>query len=248
MSRWVKIGGIAVGTLVVVLVVVFMFLLSSLDGLIEAAVEKFGSEATRTRVTLNNVDISPTSGTGTMSGLFVGNPKGYKTKSAFELGSISVKIDISTITSDVILIKEIVITKPVVTYELGPGGNNIDVIKKNVNAYAGAERKQQKGKGKSAGDGGGGKKLIIEHLYIRGGTVNVSSAMLKGKKLSSGLPTIHLRNIGKKKGGASPGEVVEKIIGSISRSVTKSVSSLGIGKALKEGASGVGSKVKGLFK
>lgn len=247
MSRWVKIGGIAVGTLVVVLIVVFVFLLSSLDSLIEAAVEKFGSEATQTRVTLNDVDISPTSGAGILSGLFVGNPKGYKTKSAFELGSISVKIDISTITSDVVVIKEIVITKPVVTYELGPGGNNIDVIKKNVNAYAGAERKQKKGQSSD----GAGKKLIIEHLYIRGGVVNVSSAMLKGKKLSSGLPTIHLRNIGKKKGGASPAEIVEKVIGSMSRGVTKAVGSLGIGKALgsvKKGAAGVGSKVKGLFK
>src|SRR3546814_1619733 len=53
-------------------------------------------------------------------------------------------------------------------------------------------------------------------LVISGGKIGISAAALQGRSLSSPLPTIHLKDIGKDKGGASPAEVAQKIIGTIS--------------------------------
>jgi hypothetical protein len=228
MKRWLLIGGGLVGGLIVVIAIVLFFVVSSLDSIIKTAVEKYGSEVTQVEVRLDKAKVSITSGEGSLRGLTVGNPEGFKTDSAFSLGEISVVLDVGTVTQNPIVIKEIVITAPEVTYELGSGGSNIDVIQRNVNAYGGTG----KGKAKAApkGDDQEGRKLIIQNLYVKKGIVNVSAAMLKGKKLSAALPDIHLKDIGKQKGGADPSEVVEKLVRAISQSSVKAVGTLDLDK------------------
>ncbi|MBT3927577.1 MAG: hypothetical protein HOF33_11385, partial [Rhodospirillaceae bacterium] len=70
--------------------------------------------------------------------------------------------------------------------------------------------------------GGGGEsssgddtKIIIEHLYIRNGKVRISAAPLGGKTMDSGLPEIHLTDLGKEEGGASPEQIAEKIMAAV---------------------------------
>ena len=98
MKRTLVIGGGALGVVVAVIVVAVIFLFSSLDSLIKEAVEKYGSEIIQAEVRLNKVEIDVTSGQGGLSGLKIGNPKGFETPSAFELGGISVKLDIGSVT------------------------------------------------------------------------------------------------------------------------------------------------------
>lgn len=236
MKRWLLIGG---GVVVVVIVAVAVGLFSSINSLIQEAVEKYGSEITKTEVRLKEVDISPTSGKGVLRGLKVGNPEGFETESAFSLGEVSVILDIGTVTEDTIVIKEIVIEAPHVTYEMGAGGSNIDAIQRNVEAYL-----PKGGKKAAAGEKGEGPKLIIENLYLRNGRISVSATILQGKTLDVPLPDLHLRDIGKEDGGATPGEVVNEILATIQDSIGKAVGSLNIdlGGALKsvtEGASGI---------
>ncbi|NQU61437.1 MAG: hypothetical protein HQ512_09925 [Rhodospirillales bacterium] len=227
MKRGLIFGGLGV---VAVIAGVAFFLLSNLDSLIKEAVERVGGEATLARVSLSKVEISLQSGSGSLSGLTVGNPKGFKTPSSFELGSISVTLDTGSIGKDPIVIKEITISKPQVTYEVGSGGSNIDAIKKNVDAYA---KKFSSGGGSKAESEG--PKLVIENLYIRGGQINVSAAFLQGKSLSTPLPNVHLKDIGKKKKGASPAEVANKIISSMTKGAGSAVGALNLDKMM-EGA------------
>ncbi|MGH9577577.1 MAG: hypothetical protein ACRD3R_09075, partial [Terriglobales bacterium] len=92
MKRGLIIGGVVLA----VVVVGIIFLLANLGSVIKAVVEKVGSEATKAKVTLNEADVSITSGKGRLRGLTVGNPAGFKTGSALELGEISVEVDVST--------------------------------------------------------------------------------------------------------------------------------------------------------
>ena len=166
-----------------------------------------------------------------MRGLTVGNPSGYKTDSAFKLGEISVKVDPGTVLSDVIVVKEVVITKPEVTYEFGSDGSNIGTIQKNVEKAAGGSKSSGGGSSSSESGGDGGPKVVIENLYVRDGNVNVSADFLQGKKLGTPLPAIHLKDIGKKGGkntGASPAEIAEVIIATISKSATGAVGKLNV--------------------
>lgn len=231
MKRWLLIGG----GVVVVIVAGLFYLYSSLGSLIKTAVEKYGSEITQAKVRLNKAELSATSGTGALRGLFVGNPQGFKTASAFQLGEISLTLDVGTITSDPIVIKEIVVSAPEVTYELGPQGSNIDAIKRNVDAYT----KAGKGSGttekteSTAESKEPGRKVVIENLYIRNGRVKVGST-LSDKTMSVPLPDIHLTNIGKQKGGATPGEVAERIIGALGQSANTAIASVDTSKVLGE--------------
>ncbi len=253
MKRGLMIGGGVLGAVVVAIIGVSVFLLSNLDSLVKEAVEKVGTDATQAKVTLSDVNISLKSGSGALRGLTVGNPKGFKTPSAFELGGISVTIDIGSVGSDPVIIKEIVITNPKVTYELGSGGSNVDAIQKNVDAYS--KQFQSNGGEKKSGDG---PKLIIENLYIRGGKISVSAAFLQGKALTTPLPDIHLKDIGKEENGADPGQVVKEVIDSMTKGVGSAVGSLGLedlakgvtegvsdaAKSITEGAGSVGGAVK----
>ncbi len=248
MKRWLLIGGGLVGGLIVVIAIVLFFVVSSLDSIIKAAVEKYGSEVTQVEVRLDKVKVSITSGEGTLRGLTVGNPEGFKTDRAFSLGEISVALDVGTATQNPVVIKEIVISAPEVTYELRSGGSNIDVILRNVNAYAGTGKGKAKEKAPSKGDDQEGRKLIIQHLYVKKGKVNVSATILKGEKLSAALPDIHLKDIGKQKGGADPSEVVEKVVRAISQSAGKAVGALNLDKMVgsaKEAVAGMKGQLEG---
>ena len=245
MKKLLYIGGI----LLVVIAIGLYFLFSSLNSIVKAAVEKVGSSATQAQVRLKEVDIQITSGKGAMRGLTVGNPSGFKTERAFSLGEISLQVDVGSVTKDTIVIKEIVIAAPEVTYELATGGSNIDALQRNVNAYTGGGGKAEKS------ESGGGKKLVIENLYVRNGKVNVSATALGGKTMSTPLPDIHLTNIGKQSGGATAGQVTQQVLSAIGQSATKAATSLpDVGKLVgsaKESATGAaegaGEGLKKLF-
>ena len=226
---------VLIGLVVLVLIVggVGVYVLLNAGGIIKQVVEEVGSEATKATVTLNEVDLDIQSGAAALKGFQLGNPSGFKTPKAMSFNLVSVKIDPASVTSDVIVVKEVVIAKPEITYEFAGKGSNFDAIQKNVNDYA-----KEMGAGGGGGGGSqsssseGGKKVIIENLYVRDGKIAVSADFLQGKELGSGLPTIHLRNIGKKSNGATAAEVADQLMSEISKSATKVVSSLGVGKMM----------------
>ena len=230
--------------LVVVIVIGAVFLLSNLDSIIKAAVEEVGSEATQAKVSLNEVEIS-TEGKGALRGFSIGNPAGFETESAFKLGEVSVSLDVGSVTEDTVHIKEVLIVGPEVTYEWKSGGSNLEVLKRNVEKFAGIGGGQSGsasgGSAESSSDGG--KKLIIDRVVLRDGKVSVSAnaAFLKGKKLDASLPNIELKDIGKDKGGASAGDVIAQIMDAVTGAAGKAVSSLGIGELTKSlGSLGTG--------
>jgi len=232
--------GLLIGLAVVIIIVggVVFFLLSNLDDLVRTAVEKAGTEVTQVDVTLNKVNIEVTAGKAALGGLQVANPAGFKTDYAFQLGEISVALDTATVTQDPIVIKEVVVSAPKVTYELGAQGSNIDVIKQNVSRFGGSGGGGQASESK-------GPKVVIENLYVRGGQVNVSAVALGGKAMTANLPEIHLKDIGKDKGGAGPGEVAEKVMTALTSKVGGLVGNLDLSGIL-EGVPNLPDNLKGL--
>jgi len=244
---------IVVGLVVLAVVALVIFVFTGLGPAIKAAVESVGSRATGTQVTLKSADVSLTTGEGRLTGLVVGNPKGYGTPSAFELGDIRVKLDTSTVTSDVIVIKEIVIESPGVTYEVGPGGSNIAVIQANVDAFSKGLGVGGDGKPASApADKSGGKKFVVTDLYVRAGNIGVSAAFLAGKKVTATMKEIHLHDLGKAEGGATSAEITQELLRAMTQGVVASVGDLGINElkdSLKsaEGRDSMFKKLKGLL-
>ena len=215
--------------------VLIFFLIFSMDSLVTMAVEKYGSAALQTEVTLDKTQISLKSGKGTLRGLRVANPKGFETATAFQLGEVSMTLDATTITKGTVVIKEIVIAAPQVTYELGPEGSNLDALQRNATGGTASGGAGTGGDGQPAsGAKKSGKKLIIESLIIRDGKVNVSVVGLQGKKMTVDLPVVRMANIGKSQGGATPGEVVKQLIDALNKAVGGAVKNLDLGKVVDE--------------
>ena len=225
--------------------------IGSLDKIIEAGIETYGTKITKADVSLDKVTLDLSKGQAALSGLQIGNPSGYKTDYLLKLDQISMTLDTSTITKNPVVIKEIVIDKPSVIYELASGGSNVDALLKNIKNYTGTESKQ--------GGGGEEHKLIINDLIIKDGQVNLSASALQGKKMSAPMSDIHMKDIGKAEGGATPGEVTEQIMGQIKSGAASAVGSIknlpgaisdqlqGVGGTVKDKLGEAGEKLKGLF-
>jgi hypothetical protein len=202
-----------------------------LNSLVKAAIENFGSEMIQARVSVAKVDLSPTDGKGSLSGLSVGNPKGFGTSHALKAGHIELSLDPSSLAADVILIHKVLIDSPDISYEKNDSGTNFDAIQRNVERYLGSDKA-----GKDAP-----RKMIIESLVIRNARVNYNG-MLDLK-----LPDIELRNVGKKSGGATSAQVTKAIVAELNAKLA-----LALAKAVAVGAVGgvaigVGMGIKSLF-
>ncbi len=223
MSRGFKIMSSILAVVVIALVGFLVYVYSSLGSILKDAVEEYGPRYTGVSVTLEKVELAPESGQAELSGLVIGNPQGYQTDAAFKLDRISINIDLRSITKETIVIKSIIIDEPRVTYEFGNNGSNVDRIGTNVEKAA-----AESGSGEPKQDDGSGKKMVVESLVINSGKVAVNHPLLKDKKLASDLPTIRLNDIGKnKKDGATPAEVVDKIMDAIEKQVSIAVGATG---------------------
>ena len=224
MSRRFKIMGSILAVVIIALVGFLIYVYSSLGSILKDAVEEYGNRYTGVSVTLAKVQLAPESGQGELSGLVIGNPQGYQTDAAFKLDRISINIDLRSITEETIVIKSIVIDGPSVTYEFGNNGSNVDRIGKNVEKAAAESSSREPKQGDDSS-----KRMVIESLVISNGKVAVSHPLLKDKKLASHLPTIRLNDIGKnKKDGATPAEVVNKIMETIETQVSIAVGATGV--------------------
>ncbi|MDH3472304.1 MAG: hypothetical protein OEM59_01325 [Rhodospirillales bacterium] len=222
MKRSVKIGGGILLALVVLVGVGVALLFSSLNSIVRAAVEQVGSDVTGTQVTLNDVDISLSEGRGTLLGFEMTNPSGFEADEAFRFDEVTVKLDPASVASDPIVIEEISVIAPEITYELAPEGSNIEAIQGNVANY-------DTGSSSSSGAASGeGPKIVIRNLYLKRGTVHVLASRFTDETITAELPDIHLKNIGQEGKGATPAEAAKQVMDQLLPKLTRAVSKLDI--------------------
>ena len=192
--------------LVLAAVAVHLFL----DGVIKRSVETFGPELTKVQVKLDYVNLSLLTGSGKIRGLVVGNPEGYKTPSAIQVGVGSVALRPASLLSDKVVVESVNLQGPEVTFETDLTQNNLSKILANLNetTAAGKEPTQTK-------EGKPSKKLEVDDFLITGGKIHVSVSSLGGKSATVALPEIHLKDLGKDSQGITPGELSKKVLQAI---------------------------------
>ncbi|MDD2794822.1 hypothetical protein [Acidocella sp.] len=251
---WKKIGlGLAV--LLAVAAGGLWYLVSNLDSLVKAAIEKYGAAATQTAVTADSVKLSLTSGSGTISGLSIGNPSGFATPRALGVSAISVQLDTASLPGNgPIVLKTINIAQPQINYEVTGGvsltgvstASNLQIIQNNVKNYAGRVAAAPPQGGAPA------RKEIINDLYVTGGKINlIATTVLHGQKITVPLPPMHLTNIGRAGGGATPAQIASQIISAITSQAAKT-GAAALTQQVKAAAGGalpgnVGGTLKGLL-
>jgi len=198
--------------LVLLVVVGLTALFFSLNGIVKKGVETVGPPMTKTDVRLESAALSPFSGSGKLSGLFVGNPPGYtNTGFAIQFGSVAVAVKIGSVFSDTIIVDSIDIEQPEICLEGTLSGNNLSQLLDNLK---GASATQEKEKNAPAPAGQSKpKKLIVKDLVLNGAKVRANVSGL-GKHLDETItiPNIHLHDVGTADGGASPAELCRQLL------------------------------------
>jgi hypothetical protein len=162
--------------LVVVVILAVLAIGLLLDKAIKSGVETFGPKLTKVDIKLQSVSLSLLSGSGTIKGLVVGNPEGFKTPSAINVGEATLALKPSSLLSDKIIIKSIKVQGLEITFETDLKNNNLSKILANVQEATGGGQKEpakprepsQLKETKPA------KKLEVDEFIIPGGKVRVS--------------------------------------------------------------------------
>lgn len=219
-----KFRALIVGTLIIVVIGMFFKFSNPLGMVVKSAIEGFGSEMTQAAVRVSKVTLSPVSGQGSLTGFYLGNPKGFKTDYAMKADHVVLEIDPASVAKDVVVIRSLLIDAPNIIYEKGEKGTNFDVIQHNVEQYLGVTHKDDKE---------AGKKLIIKSFVLRNAKVSYNG------NINLTLPDVELHDIGRKSGGATPAQATKVIVGELVKQMA-----LAIPKAV---VGGVGAAVRSLF-
>ncbi|MEO0511237.1 MAG: hypothetical protein AAF065_15410 [Verrucomicrobiota bacterium] len=186
---------------------------SALNKGIKHGVETFGPKVTQTSVTLDEVNLSVLSGSGTLKGLVVGNPEGFKSENIFELGQIDIEVDTSSVLSDTIVIEKIHIIEPGISYEKMITSSNVKELQKNIEAFTGPQEDKPETVEEESGSS---KKLVIKELVIDGGTIYVG---VLGVGQTVPLPRIEMTNIGAEGTETNAADVINEILTKVLTSI-----------------------------
>lgn len=225
-----------VAVLVIAAVAAYFMLQNPLGRLVKMAVEEFGPEMTQATVKVGRVEISATDGHGALSGLFLGNPKGFKSDYALKAGTVEIELEPASLAKDVIVIRKILIDAPQIGYEKVDDITNFDAIQRNIEKYLGAKSDKSE-KSKQAN----GKKMIIDSFVIRNAKVNYNGM------LELTLPDIELRNVGKKTGGATSAQVVKAVVAELNTKLAIALAKVAVIGGVGGVVVGAGAAIKSLF-
>ena len=253
MKKWIIISGVVI----VIILILLVAGLSKLGPMIKKAVNTYGPGITKTEVHLGNVGLSLFSGEAKLEDFYLGNPKGFNSPKAMDVGSIYVDVDEGSLTADTIIINKIEVVRPEITYEKKSGTDNFKIILNNIKRSTGLDKPSQKHSEKEEG----GKKILIRNFIVRDGKVNLTMSMLAGKSVGASLPDIHLKDVGKEEGGASPAEVFREVFAelyetinspAVTDTLNQGVKALGlgveeVGESAKKRLESVTDEIKGLF-
>jgi len=209
---------------VVILIVVAIFAVGMfLDGAIKKGVETVGPKLVKVDVKLDAVSLSILSGSGSVKGLVVGNPEGYKTPHAINVGHASLAVSPGSLLSDKIVIKSVRVDAAEITFEGGLGGNNLSKILDNVTAATGGGG--AKTEPDAPKDEAPGKKLQVNDFLVTGAKVNVSLTGMGGKSVTVPLPDIQLTNLGDGPNGITAAELMKEVLGKVIPAAIKAATS-----------------------
>ncbi len=218
-----------------------------LGGIVKAGVNKFGPGITQTKVVLDNANISPLSGDGTLTGLSVGNPTGWSAADAFRLGKVHINMEPFSVFKDYIVINELTIEAPEFLYETKIVASNIGDLLKNIEKSMGSGKESQ-----PTTKEGKPIKLVVKKLVLKEGRVTIGAGGVGGV-MTLPMPPINMTDIGVAEGGVTPAQlsfaIMRNVVTNVVAASTQALTKIGgtSGAATVEGAKQVGEAIKGLF-
>ncbi len=224
-------------SLVLILVIVGLGLTVQygLGLIIRKGAQAAGPALLGTEIQLARVHARPFFGIIECSGLRIGPPEPFKAD-VFVMDDFKILLEPGSVFSDTLVIREIAIIGPEITYELSGLRSNIGAI---------MDRVQRAEKAAKEKDEAPGKKVVIEQFVFSGGRIRIASTLTGGRGIVIPMPTIELTDIGKKSGGITGVEALAQVFSSIGTGILRAVRDAGfsIGNTALEGLGAIGGAV-----
>lgn len=234
------------GGLIALLLIAFVALQLFLGSVVTAGINNFAPRLTQTSVKLSGANISPLTGSGTLRGLVVGNPKGWSENNLCALGKIHVDVAPFSILGDHIVVNVIEIEAPEFNYETKIVASNVKDLLNNIEQVTGGADKS----GAPVAKNGKPIKFEVRHFRLNNGKVRLG---VGAAAMTLPMPPIELTNLGTKEGGITPDQLVLAVMRSVTGSIVSAtaqaagqIGSTG-GAAAAEGVKKAGEAIKGLF-
>jgi AsmA family len=203
--------------LVLAFVATIIYVSTNTNSILKAAIEKYGSQTTKTAVRVSSAMLKLSSGEGAVLGLTIADPPGFSFPSVITLDNIAIRVAVKTVTKKVIVIDSILVSGPDVFYELKEDGTaNVDVLKKNIiSGPPSTEEKTKKKPGKEI-------KLHIRKLLFEKGRIHVRVAKPLSRPYILQLPRLELLDIGRH-GGATPEAIARTVAYALAEETARAV-------------------------
>jgi uncharacterized protein involved in outer membrane biogenesis len=217
---------VLVGIAIILLLVIaggIWFLYSNLDSLVAGIIEREGTQATQTDVSVGSVSIELGEGTAGLSRLAVANPQGFSDAPAVTLEDFDIELDPLAVTEDPLVIRRIAVDGARLLIEQQGTRNNLKTILDSLERQASAEPEAE----------AEGRKLVIDRFEIAnaGATLRVPGS---GQERSIELPPVVLTDLGRAGNGATAAELARQVLGPVIRVALERAAASGLGDALRD--------------
>ena len=224
LKRWIL---FASGLLVLLLLLLFLVGVIWVSPVVKKAVEVYGPEVLGAEVKMEDVDVGFVRGVAKIDGLVVANPEGYKEPIAIQAETLKISLQMRSVFSDTVVINDILLDSPVISYEKHKGVNNLVQLQKNAVAWADSLSDGEKKESST--------KVIIKRFRIKNGTLRVKLPALPAVPIK--LADIERNDIGGEDSNAQNfGHATKDILASLQLNAADTVKNAGgsIEKAAKE--------------
>ena len=213
----------------------------NLNSLVKEGIEVAGRDALGVQVSVDQVNISLLSGSGHISGLRIANPEGFSSaRDAISVDDIEVLLEISSLTSNNIVIKNVILRAPEINYETTVLDSNLKQLQTYSNTEVsdlGAQEPESDAEPIS---------VLIDHLEIHDAKIALVTPLLD-KAIPLKLPFLEFNDLGKEE-DASVQQIINKVLAGLNKALIPLIKeNAGIGKQLKDAGSKLTDKLKGLF-
>ncbi len=222
MSKAIKFG---LAGILAILLIGFLVLTLSLDSIVKSGIESVGSEMTETAVTVDRVSISPFSGSGTINGFRVENPDGFEKGYALEIEDFSIELNIRSLFTDEIVVRNIVVSSPSIYVEQKMPENNLRTILSSIQAKSSGETTD--------------KALVIEHFLMTDGRADLYTEVGGERSARVEIAEVELNDLGR--GGGR--QAVEDVIQEIAEAIVE----LSLRAAAQSGAEQIQDAIRDIF-
>lgn len=189
--------------LIGIFVVSSLILSFSLDRIVKSKIESTTAELLETSVSVGEVSVSILDGSGTINNIVIQNPQSFSDNPAVKLQQVSLKLDLSTLLSDVIVVEEILIRKPELYFEQKMRGNNLQTLIDNMSA------------GSSSGI-----RVVVDYLLVENGRVTLTTDIGGRKSAKAEFSQFEIEDIGRN-GNDTMEQVMQQILEPVLRQAAK---------------------------